>query len=177
MKKFITKLLWCLVLIMMLTVFGSCSGCSHRSRRNRERVRERTEKREGSRDRHSEKSRGREKIVGDGHIWSETEIESLVETNDYDRMLICLEDEIQEHHNLRKKYFNGGMKDKEAEEKMNGIENRYKPVKECLNKAGSEGELNYNQHKRQMKLMGEYIKEVEAVLNRLGSDAAAFINL
>lgn len=170
MKHLIKKAFFCVCLVVVLTLLESCSGCAHRSRRHRERNRERTERRERSRDRHSDGSSDRNMATSTGHIWSESEIEDLIETEDYDRMLNCIEDEIKEFQSVRKRYFKGDMKDKEAKEIINEIEQRYQPVSDCLSKADSEGELNYNQHKKQIKLFAKAIKEMQAALNQLGQD-------
>lgn len=156
------------IMAVMVVIFSlfmeSCRGCAHRARRSHDRNSDRTEYRESnSRDEESSDYSAAGKLSGD-------RIAEIAGGDDYDEMLECLKDQISEIRNLRKKYFSGNMTDKEAQECMDEIVAKYAPITTRLDKASSEGLLNYKQHKKQMKYAGDLMKEMNEVVNRLGSD-------
>ena len=92
-------------------------------------------------------------------------------------MLDCQFQRLNEIKSLKDEYFRGDMSDKEAEEGLKSIEEKFAPIDKALDEAQSEGQLTYNQHKRQMKLMNEYIKVIKTVATRIGSDITSYIDL
>ena len=150
--------------LLMMSVMDGCS-CGRRRDRSRERRHERTERSE----RRSE-SRGDRR--GSSRLTSYTaeEIQEIAESDDYDRMLDCLQSEISAIKAMKNRYFNGELTDKQAEEQAKEIRETYAPVYDAIERAGKDGNLNYKQHKRQLKLFGEYLKLMNSVMNRLGSD-------
>lgn len=92
-------------------------------------------------------------------------------------MLDCQFGKLNEIKRLKEEYFRGDMPDREVKDRMQAIEDKYSTVDDALKKAEGEGLLTYNQHKRQMKLMGDYLKEVASVGDRLGSDISSLIDL
>ncbi|MDE5886022.1 MAG: hypothetical protein K2H46_00360 [Muribaculaceae bacterium] len=170
---------WTLLLLIMV-MMQSCSGCSHRSRRIRERHRERVEQRVADEDKversGSRRARSQRNSSSFGNL-SEEQITSIAEGEDYDAMLDCQFHKLNEIKQLKDEYFRGDMSDKKAEERMNEIEEKFAPIDKALNEAQSEGLLTYNQHKRQLKLMGDYLKVVKAVATRLGSDISSYMDL
>lgn len=146
----------CLFRIMTYILIGtfcmgvtSCAGCAHRHRKKRERTEYSTKE---SKERSSDN------------------ISLIAEGTDYDDMIECLYSQLGEIRALRKEYFRGNIPDKEVESRMNEIMEKYRPVSEALEKASGEGALNYNQHKKQMKLARDYMEELNSILNRLGRD-------
>ena len=85
-------------------------------------------------------------------------------------MLKCLDQGIKELKQLKNRYFAGKLKDKEARELADAIKKKYDPVKRSLDEADSEGELNYSQHKKQMKLAGEMFKLYSDIVNHVIGD-------
>ncbi len=73
-------------------------------------------------------------------------------------MMNCLEGEIMELKSVGDIYFSGDMSDKEARDQFESIENKYKPVFDALLQATSDGELNWKQHKKQIKLFNQLVK-------------------
>ncbi|MDE6514291.1 MAG: hypothetical protein K2L05_08930 [Muribaculaceae bacterium] len=150
--------------ILLALTFEGCSGGRRRDR-NRERSRERTEQRESrNRSRHERNATSRKAA------YSAEEIQEIAESGDYDRMLDCVQSEISDLKAMKNRYFNGELTDKQAEEQTKKIKETYAPVYNAIGRASSDGNLNYKQHKRQMKLFGEYMKLMTSVLDRLGSD-------
>ena len=154
--------------VMMIATVGleSCSG-----RRSRARARERDRDRREHRSSSHEGNRNTD--VGSGVSYSKNSADYIQEVaggNDYDRMLSLMQDALGEMKDVSKKYFAGNLADADAEKMVNEITERYNPVKEALEKADSEGKLNYNQHKKQMKLFADIIKIYNAIINRVVKD-------
>lgn len=165
------------ILLLMLTVMlESCAGCTHRSRRARERHRDRVERHDGSADRLHGRDRNADRD-DTGNRYSSEHIQTVADGDDYDAMLDCQFGKLNEIKRLKEEYFRGDMPDKEVKDRMQAIEDKYSTVDDALKKAEGEGLLTYNQHKRQMKLMGDYLKEVASVGDRLGSDISSLIDL
>lgn len=97
-------------------------------------------------------------------------IQEIAYGEDYEAMLKCLSNGIKELKQVKDLYFAGKLKDKEAREMADAIEEKYKPVKDSLDKANNEGELNYSQHKKQMKLFGEMLKLYNDIFNHVVGD-------
>ena len=169
-----------IILLLLMVMIESCSGCSHHRRRSRERHRERVERRESneySRDR-SRSSRSRSlSNKTSSRNYSEDQIASIAEGEDYDAMLDCQFAKLNELKRLKDEYFRGDMSDKKAEESMKEIEEKFSPVDKALEEAQREGLLTYNQHKRQLKLAGDYIRLVNSIFKRLGYDMSAAIDM
>ncbi|MDE5791769.1 MAG: hypothetical protein K2H96_11155 [Muribaculaceae bacterium] len=147
----------------------SCAGCAHRHRKKRERAEySAQERRERRSDRVSRSGKGDRDY--NYTALSSDNISQIAAGTDYDEMIECLYSQLGEIRSLRKEYFRGNMSDKEVETRMNEIMEKYRPVSEALEKASGEGALNYNQHKKQMKLLGEYMDELNSIGNKLGSD-------
>lgn len=148
----------------------SCAGCAHRQRKRRERLEHRAESR--SEGRAIRKSRS-ERNKNNYPVVSSEEVANIAEGEDYDEMLEVLSSQLQELKDLKSEYFGGDLSDRSAEERMNEIGEKYKPVMDALEKASSEGALTYNQHKRQMKLFAEYIQLINSLGSRIGEDLSA----
>ncbi len=179
MKEMCYRFFGWLILLVIMLMSESCSGCSHRNRHARERHRDRIERRDSRnerRDRNNSRE-SRSQRGGNSKKYSEEQIASIAEGEDYDAMLDCEFAKLNEAKNLKKEYFQGNMPDKEAENRMKEIEEKYAPVVKALEKADNEGLLTYNQHKRQMKLLGDYIKEANSIFNRLGVDIESALDL
>ena len=97
-------------------------------------------------------------------------IAEVAEGDDYDEMLKCLKNGIKEIKKVKNDYFAGKLKDKEVESLVDSIQKKYNPVMESLTAADNAGELNYNQHKKQMELVAEMMKLFTEIVNRLGAD-------
>lgn len=145
---------------------GSCSS-RHSRLRNRDRDQDRREQQKSQREHSRKKDTG--KIIAIGKN-SEEYILEVAEGEDYDQMLSLMYDALGEMKSVSKKYFTGNLPDAEAEKMVKEINERYRPVKETLEKADSEGKLNYNQHKKQMKLFAELLKIYEEIINRISND-------
>lgn len=171
---------WVLLLLIMVMI-ESCSGCSHSGRRSRDRHQERVERRESNEDRGvrsgSRRSRSSKSHGFNSRKYSEEDIAAIAEGDDYDAMLDCQFAKLNELKQLKDEYFHGEMSDKKAEERMKEIEDKFAPVDKALDVAQREGSLNYNQHKRQMKLMGDYLKVIKTIASRLGSDISSSIDI
>lgn len=170
--KTITRLLMICMLFGLILVSEGCAGCSHRHRRARQLHNERTERsaRYDSDDDRSDNPKGRRNKDYTTSNYTSEDIQSLAEGNDYDAMLQAMFAQLNELKGVKKEYFRGNMADKEAEKRVNEIKQKYAPVYDKLSEASSSGELNYNQHKKQIKLFGEYQKLLVSILSRLGSD-------
>lgn len=104
------------------------------------------------------------------------EMESLAQTQDYDRMLNELNGAIRRLKGIKKNYFAGKLSDKELQQQLNDLENDYQPIIDRLEKASEEGELNYKQHKKQMALFADWIKEWESAISKIINDFAGEMN-
>ncbi|MBD5303764.1 MAG: hypothetical protein HDS18_03310 [Bacteroides sp.] len=180
MKAIIRFLLICMFFGLAFLSEG-CTGCAKRQRHARERHRERVESRASSDDDDSDdndrRSSSRRKRGGSdsdqgysGAKYSPEEIEILIEGEDYDAMINAMFSQVKELKGVKNEYFKGNMPDKVAEERVEEIKKRYAPLRDKLSQASSEGSLTYNQHKRQVKLFGEYQKLVVSIISRLGND-------
>ena len=169
-----------IILLLLMVMMESCSGCSHRSKRCREHHRERVERRGSNEDRRdrsrSSRSRSQSNKTSSTN-YSEDQIASIAEGEDYDAMLDCQFAKLNEVKRLKDEYFRGDMSDKRAEESMKEIEEKFSPVDKALDEAQREGLLTYNQHKRQMKLVADYIKVASSVANRIGTDISRIIDM
>lgn len=85
--------------------------------------------------------------------YSSEDIKEIAVSNDYDAMIDALNACIDECESVKDEYLNGDLPDKDAENQMKEILNRYNPVVEKLEKADSNGELTYNQHKELADLL------------------------
>lgn len=168
-------------MLLIMFMMESCSGCSHRGRRSRDRHRERVEQRESSEDTgersDSRRSRSSKSLGVNSRTYSEEEIAAIAEGDDYDAMLDCEFAKLNELKQLKDEYFQGDMSDRKVEERMKEIEDKFAPVDKALDVAQREGLLTYNQHKRQMKLMGDYLKVIKTIASRLGSDISSLIDI
>lgn len=172
MRYLKSRILCGVLLLMLMVMIESCAGCSHRSRRGRERQRDRTERRERPRDRREGRGH-RNQDYEESRMqteYTEEYLSNVAKGDDYDEMLDCLFAQSEEVKQLKNEYFRGNLADKDAKSKMEEIGERYQPVVDALEKANNDGDLNYNQHKRQMKLISEYINEMRQIAGRLGDD-------
>ena len=143
-----------------------CTSCRHRSSHSRNREKERNE-------RISERKHDRSSNTEEDDIqidMQEDYISNLVETENYDAMFKCLNNEIKEIRKLKNDYFGGKLTDNEVKERAMLIEKKYEPIVKKLEEADSNGELNYNQHKKQLNLISERIKIYIEIFNKLGDD-------
>lgn len=161
MRK-LNKILSITLLIMLTIELSGCAGCAHRQKR---RVSEQRTYRD--RELKSDVKGNRDR---DLPMLSAEKVESLARSNDYDAMIDCLSDELVQIKKLRKDYFRGNMTDKEAEKRMQDIVETYRPIMDAIEQASSNGDLNYNQHKKQIKLLGEYMSEVNSVGKKFSED-------
>lgn len=181
MTTIIRFLITC-ALLGLIVMSEGCAGCSHRHRRARERHKERIEIRanydsddDDGRSRRDRRNRSKERSVG--VRYSAENIQTLAAGEDYDAMLDAMFSKLNELRSLKNEYFRGDMPDKEVESRMKEIEEKYAPVEKALEQAQSDGLLTYNQHKRQMQLIADYMKEVNSVCNRLGFDLSAIMDM
>lgn len=154
--------------VLMIATVGleSCSGRRSRARA-RERERDRSEQSSSRRDRSRNTDTGKGVTIGKN---SAEYIQEVAQGEDYDRMLALMQDALGEMKSVSKKYFAGNLSDADAENMVKEITERYDPVREALEKAESEGKLNYNQHKKQMRLLGDFLKTYNAIINRVSND-------
>ena len=164
------------LLLTLVLALESCTGCAHRSRRARERHRERVERQQGRRECNYGSERN-SSLKETSRKYSREDILNIAEGDDYDAMLDCQFSKLNDIKSLKEEYFRGDMPDKVVEERMQEIEEKYAPIDNALTAAQNEGMLTYNQHKRQLKLMGDYIKIVSSVCNRLGADISTLIDI
>ena len=180
MKIYRYRFPYLILSLLIMIMMESCSGCSHRSRRGRERQRERVERREARTERSDSRSSRRSDSQGrrsSSRTYTEEQIASITEGEDYDAMLDCMFAKINELTSLKNEYFRGDMPDKQVKTRMKEIEEKYAPIEQALDKAQEEGELTYNQHKRQMKLIGDYMNVANSVFNRLGDDLSSVMDM
>lgn len=169
MRNLVRYLLLAAVISCMFLSEG-CSGCAHRQRRVRDRSSRHSERVDRREDRESRRHRENGDNIEIKRDYSLDQLKALSESEDYDAMLNALEYQLKELKQLKKVYFKGDMTDNEAKEKIDEINAAYSPIIDKLSKASSDGMLTYNQHKRQMKLVGEYIKLFNSIVNDLGAD-------
>lgn len=130
-------------------------------------------------ERKSDKGHNSDDATQENKIWmlSSEAICQIANGEDYDKMIDCLFNQLEEIKAVKKEYFKGDLPDKEAKIQMSEIANKYNPIHQTLQKASEEGALNYNQHKRQMKLWGEYVDELNSVAAKLGMDMDGMIDM
>lgn len=104
------------------------------------------------------------------------EMESLAQTQDYDRMLNELNGAIRRLKGIKKNYFAGKLSDKELQQQLEDLQKDYQPILDRLEKADDEGELNYKQHKKQMALFAAWLKEWESAVSKVLNDFAGEMN-
>lgn len=164
-REIIRQTLW--IFSLAIVIFGNTS-CAHRSGHASDRNRSRTERHE--RRVRGERGGSRNQDYAQARSYSEEYLQSVAASDDYDAMLDCMFARIDELKALENEYLGGNMPDKVAKAKGDQIVAKYMPVEKALDKANAAGELTYDQHKRQMELVGEYMQELEQVSQRVGND-------
>ena len=162
------KLLAGLLLLCVCCMAAGCANSGRRNRANRDGGRHKTEQ-ESQRHRHSEDPDNDYAVANDAAVSSD-QLAGLSASDDYDGMLDALQGALRRIKSLRNLYFKGGLSDKEFKRRLDEIQDAYAPVLESLQKASSEGNLNYRQHKRQMKLMVEYMKIMAESVSKISGD-------
>lgn len=148
-----------MILLSALFMSGleSCRGRG----RGRDRDRDRTERRSG---RNSDRHRDRSYDDDDNSSYSnEEKILRLAESDDYDAMLSELSKGMKEIKALSKKYFAGKLTDNELAQELEAIQKKYQPIYTRLGEASSNGDLNWKQHQKQIKLFADWIHLYEDV--------------
>lgn len=156
-----------ILLISCLSIICVCDSCRHRSSHR------------NTHERHAQR-RDRERRNNDSEISKTQDLDSdyisnLAEGDDYDAMLKCVDNGIRELKKVKKEYFAGKLTDKEAQEKVERITQKYDPVINRLKEADAAGELNYNQHKKQIKQATELINMLVDIFNKFGIDVEKFL--
>lgn len=162
MMRFFRIILYIFTCIVLIIVLESCSGCAHRQRKRMHR---------NNIERTAEGAVSEENHLADLMDESpEHRLHEIAESGDYDKMLDCMFEQLNEIKKLKNLYFKGNLSDKDAQNEMDKINKKYQPIVDSIEKASGEGALNYKQHKRQMKLFGEYMKELNSIMNKLEGD-------
>lgn len=155
-----------IIITILLGLTLSLSSC-RRHHRHRDRESIRTERS------HSNKSHSQVRYSFNNESENEETkavIEEIAQSEDYDKMLNVMMQASADLKKLSKLYLKGNMTDAALQKHIEEIQTMYKPVNSALEAADSEGKLTYNQHKKQMKVMAEYIKTMQYVINRLAND-------
>lgn len=86
-------------------------------------------------------------------------------------MLEELETMVEECAVVKEEYLDGNLPDKTARQRVADIEERYQPVTDAINRADSNGELTYNQHKQLMSLQLNALDHMLDAAGRVMDDA------
>lgn len=108
---------------------------------------------------------------GDSATYTQEEIAEAAQGNDYDLMLEELETMVEECAVVKEEYLDGNLPDKTARQRVADIEERYQPVTDAINRADSNGELTYNQHKQLMSLQLNALDHMLDAAGRVMDDA------
>ena len=164
--------LLCLLIISLIIMVGfdSC-----KSRRHRIQEKERNESTSYRRSERKTERREKREIENKDYkvnrdLAQSDRIQEIAESGDIDAMLKCMENAVAELRQLRKDYFASKLTDREAQERLEEIEQKYQPVMDSLHEAESNGDLRYKDHKKQMKLIAQVFKEFAAAVNTLQND-------
>ena len=165
--------LLCSLILSSVLMIGFLDSCKSRRHRIQEKERtERTSQRRSERrsDRREKRETENKDYKFNRDLAKSDRIQEIADSGDIDAMLRCMENAVAELRQLRKDYFASKLTDREAQERLEEIEQKYQPVMDSLHEAESNGELRYKDHKKQMKLIAQVFKEFAAAVNTLQND-------